>query len=123
MTKPVRGCGLALLAVVVVCATVAVYYHLGRSAPHEEPAAFSSPQPTVVTPLQIEAYCSKCHAYPPADSFPRLAWKEEVEKSYKLIAQSQLYLKQRAVPAPPPMEQVLRYYEERCAAGVAPRVD
>lgn len=116
------GWWLALLAVLAVGTTVAAtYFHFGRSASSEEPSAPSSAQPATVSPLQIAEYCSKCHAYPAVDSFPRSAWKEEVEKSYTLIAQSQLNGKGPHVPAPPPMEQVLKYYEERAPLAL-PRV-
>jgi hypothetical protein len=71
-----------------------------------------APSEPVASPQEIADYCSACHAYPPADSFPRAAWKEEVEKAYKLIAQSNQDGKRVGLKAPP-MEQVLRYYEER----------
>jgi hypothetical protein len=114
MKRSKPNLGWTVLAVVGIgTMVVAVYYHFGRSISHEETSFASSVEPATVTPQYIETYCSKCHAYPPPDSFPRSAWKEEVEKAYKLIAQSQLDRKQKPVLAPPPMDQVLRYYEER----------
>ncbi len=114
MNRRMRGWWLAFLAVLAAGTTVAAtYFHFGRSAPSEQLSAPPSIQPSLVSPLQIAEYCGKCHAYPPADSFPRSAWKEEVEKAYTLIAQSQLYGKRPHVPPPPPMEQVLQYYEEQ----------
>ncbi len=55
----------------------------------------------------VHQFCSACHAYPPADIFPRTAWKEEVERGYVFFAQSGL-----ALPAPP-IDAVVKYYEER----------
>jgi hypothetical protein len=103
-----------VLTLAATCTVVAAsYYVVSRSTFHEMVSSSSFPQPLAVTPQYIETYCAKCHPYPPPDSFPRSAWKEEVEKAYKLIAQSRLDPKQQQVPPPPPMEQVVHYYEER----------
>jgi hypothetical protein len=91
----------------------AAYFHFGYRVQSEAPSAPVLPQESLASPPQIEEYCAKCHSFPPADSFPRSAWKEEVEKAYKLIAQSLLDKKRRDLKAPPPMEQVIRYYETR----------
>jgi hypothetical protein len=56
---------------------------------------------------QIVDFCSKCHAFPPVDSFPRSAWKGEVDKAYQIIAQSALH------STPVPIQDVLAYYEAR----------
>jgi hypothetical protein len=108
MTQRVCGWWLAFLAVLAVgTVAVAACFYFGRPAPDEAPLAPSLPEQSVASPTQIQDYCSKCHAYPPADTFPRSAWKEEVEKAYKIIAMSNLSAK------PPPRDQVLKYYEER----------
>ena len=58
-------------------------------------------------PEKVHQFCGKCHAYPPAETFPRSAWKEEVERGYFFFGKSNLRL------TPPPIDQVIRYYEAR----------
>jgi len=36
---------------------------------------------------QVHQFCGACHAYPPAETFPRWAWKEEVERGYVVPGQ------------------------------------
>src|SRR5262249_18794217 len=57
------------------------------------------------SPLQVQYFCSRCHAYPPAETLPRAAWREEVEQAYQFFAQSNLSLQ------PPGIDQVVRYFE------------
>ncbi len=107
-----RGLGLALLAVLALSTTAAAayiyaaYFYFGRPVPDDPPAARPISPQSYLARSRIEYFCSTCHAYPPPDSFPRAAWKEELEKAYQIIAQANLDLK------PPPMDQVLKYYEE-----------
>jgi FG-GAP-like repeat len=59
---------------------------------------------------QVHNFCgATCHPYPPADSFPRRAWRSEVERGYRFFEKSAMPIK------PPPIESVVRYYE-----GLAP---
>jgi hypothetical protein len=109
-----RGWWLAFFLVLAVGTTVAAaYFRFGRSTPRTEPAAPTPYREVVATPQQIEEYCAKCHAYPPADSFPRSAWKEEVEKAYKIAAQMQIRRPRPDLKGPPPMEQVIRFYQDQ----------
>jgi hypothetical protein len=113
MKQRIGGWWLATLALLVMGTTVAAaYFYFVRPVSIDEPAAPSPSPQAVVSATQIQEYCSKCHAYPPPDSFPRSAWKEEVEKAYKVIADSNLYRKRPDLKGPPPMEEVLRYYED-----------
>jgi hypothetical protein len=77
-----------------------------KSSSHGPPDA-SQPRAAEDISAQVRQFCGACHAYPPADTFPRSAWKEEVERGYSFFAQSD-----RAIPAPP-MDDVVRYYENR----------
>ena len=123
MRRRVRGWWLAFFLVLAVGTTVAAaYFHFGRSTPTTEPVAPSPYREVVATPLQIQEYCAKCHAYPPADSFPRSAWKEEVEKAYKVIAQTQLRRPRPDLKGPPPMEQVIRFYEDQAPLELPPAI-
>src|SRR5262249_12413311 len=55
------------------------------------------------------------HAYPPADSFPRAAWRKEVKQGYDFFRTSNLQIQF------PSLESVVRYYENR-APEVLPEV-
>ncbi len=68
-------------------------------------------QPPQLSPAElarrVHDFCGACHAYPPPDSFPRSAWKEEVERGYFFFGKSSLQVN------PPPIDQVIGYYESR----------
>lgn len=56
----------------------------------------------------VHAFCGgSCHAYPPADTFPRRHWKTEVERGYRFFEQSGESM------TAPPINAVIRYYEDR----------
>src|SRR5205823_1149791 len=59
---------------------------------------------------QVHQFCGACHAYPPADTFPRSAWEDEVRRGYRFFEYSNLRMRA------PPMEQVIRYYQDRAPA-------
>ena len=79
------------------------------------------PPPAVVTqgaPDDIEErvhnFCGgACHPYPPPDSFPRRHWRKEVERGFRFFEQSSKPL------SPPPVEAVVKYYEDRSPAELA----
>jgi hypothetical protein len=99
------GC---LVSVVVALGTTAAaaYFYRARPAPPQEPPPVAEPPRRAYgSPLQIQHFCSSCHAFPPADSFPRAAWKQEVEQAYGFFKQSRLAMQ------PPPQEAVVRWYE------------
>jgi hypothetical protein len=78
--------------------------------PREEPAIASVPaQATANIEEQVHQFCGACHAYPPAESFPRSAWKEEVERGYFFFGKASMRL------TPPPIDEVIRYYEASAA--------
>jgi hypothetical protein len=55
----------------------------------------------------VHRFCGHCHRYPPPDTFPRRAWRMEVGRGYQFYENSGLALH------PPPLDEVVRYYEER----------
>ncbi len=63
---------------------------------------------------QVHTFCGACHAYPPADSFPRKHWRAEVERGYRFFDQSGLPL------TPPRLRHVIRYYQERAPEDYPP---
>jgi FG-GAP-like repeat len=58
---------------------------------------------------EVHRFCGHCHRYPPPDSFPRRAWRMEVGRGYQFYENSGLALH------PPPLDEVVRYYEERAS--------
>ncbi len=99
---------------VLGAAGAAVYFNLPRDE-HEAPPSASAPAAPEDLPRVVHSFCgSRCHAYPPPDSFPRWAWKKEVEQGYRFFAQSN-----DSRPAPP-IEQVIKYYEDRAPRELPP---
>jgi FG-GAP-like repeat/Dihaem cytochrome c len=82
-------------------------------------AAWSSDPPAAVKPRPVEAppaeasaqevhtFCGHCHAYPPPETFPRFAWRDEIRKAYDFFRDANLRLDT------PDLERVVRYYENR----------
>jgi hypothetical protein len=75
----------------------------------------------VVEPLpadiehQVHTFCGgRCHAYPPAESFPRKHWRAEVERGFQFFGKS------GQAGTPPNVAHVIRYYEERAPEDYAP---
>jgi hypothetical protein len=88
-------------------------------APKEPPAPPKGEPGALVLPADIETqvhnFCgASCHAYPPADSFPRAHWRAEVERGFKFFDASGLAL------APPKLAHVVKYYEDRAPAEYKP---
>jgi hypothetical protein len=71
------------------------------------PPATTAPLDTAELTDQIHRFCGSCHAYPPAETFRRRDWKNEVERGYAFFAASNLPLQA------PPIDEVVKYYEER----------
>src|SRR5262245_19452751 len=83
------------------------------------PAPGEAPPPPVTSPelsadevkKQVHQFCD---AYPPPETFPRWAWKKEVERGYQFFRDSSFLALQ-----PPPIDAGIKYYEER-APGELP---
>ncbi len=56
--------------------------------------------------LQVAAFCGDCHAVPRPGSFPRRAWREQVELGHRFYVESG-----RNDLRVPPMNEVIGYYE------------
>jgi hypothetical protein len=70
--------------------------------------------PTPNLPQRIQLFCGACHENPPADTFPRSAWKDLIERMYMASNESGRSLQ------PPPIEEVVRYFEERAPESLPP---
>jgi hypothetical protein len=77
-----------------------------------------SPQPPAAPAdiaERVHTFCgAACHAYPSPDSFPRKYWRKEVERGFRFFELSGMSLKA------PPIDSVVRYYEERAPEDLAP---
>jgi hypothetical protein len=102
----------AAVAVSLVLVGVGVVASLpsGRDVP--PPARPPADPPDI--DLQVHAFCGgACHAYPPPDTFPRRHWRTEVQQGFRFYSQSGLALQA------PPLESVVRYYEQRAPEELA----
>ncbi len=78
--------------------------------PTGAPPSVEAARPVGDIGAQVHQFCGHCHAYPPPDSFPRHAWKEEVEQGYRFFGLANLPLQA------PPIDEVVKYYESRAPA-------
>jgi hypothetical protein len=100
--------GLAAFSLLAAAAAVGVYCF--------RPKADELPPPPSTQELdrQTHVFCSHCHAYPPPETFPRSAWKYEVEQAYHFF---EVY----APPVhPPPIDYVVKHYEDRAPEELPP---
>jgi len=109
ISNPTIGRWLRVAPVVALAGGALV---LGCRRPAEDASSQGvTPAPAVAAAdveKEVHAFCgSACHAYPPADTFPRRYWKAEVERGFHFFEQSG-----RSIAAPP-IEAVVRYYERR----------
>lgn len=66
------------------------------------------PEPGEATTEEVHKLCGACHAYPPADTFPRSAWRKEVKQGYDFFHKDLSHRFEY-----PPLESVVKYYEKR----------
>ncbi|HZU39297.1 MAG TPA: FG-GAP-like repeat-containing protein [Gemmataceae bacterium] len=95
--------------------TVAACNRTGPTVPAStEPVA----QTVAASPAQVHAFCGSCHAYPPPDSFPSSYWPDEVAKGYHFYdtptPESQ-EVRRKHIRVPP-LNRVVRYYQDRAPA-------
>jgi hypothetical protein len=97
-------CGAVLF---VLLAGVGVAWYLA-TRPSGPPPVRLPPEPTEATYEEVRQFCGvACHAYPPPDSFPRWAWRKEVEQGFRFAALA------RPGERGPSPESVVAYYEKR----------
>jgi hypothetical protein len=107
-----RSGQIGLLAVVIgggltVVAAVAAYVYFVPASPTSPTIHPGNHLPGAAVQGRIRSFCSECHAYPPPESFPKSAWREEVERAFKFFDESGI---KRDVPA---MAEVIRYFEDQ----------
>jgi hypothetical protein len=84
------------------------------SCNRDTPPPVDDPSPPADVSEQVHTFCVACHAYPPPDTFPRNAWREEIERAYGFFGRSTLNLK------PPLIQHVVKYYEDRAPEKLPP---
>jgi FG-GAP-like repeat len=91
-----------------------LFGHAGAFVQKSEPPPVLEwpPELAEASSEQVHALCARCHKYPPADSFPRAAWRKEVKQGYEFLRNSALRLDY------PPLESVALYYEKRAPEGL-----
>lgn len=82
--------------------------------------AQTAAEPVEATTEQVHRLCAACHPYPPAETFPRSAWRKEVKQGYDFFHKDLTYRFDY-----PSLESVVRYYEKRAPEALAslPRPD
>jgi hypothetical protein len=86
----------------------ACWYLASRSSNLISSVFVPPPPPREATQEQVRQFCGvACHAYPPPDSFPRWAWRKEVEQGFYFAGRSRPDLRG------PSLESVVAYYEKR----------
>jgi hypothetical protein len=105
--------GIVLVLAALTAAGAAGAWSLFRGPP-DAPVAPPRAVEAADLPEKVHQLCSACHAYPPPETFPRFAWKKEVELAYDFIGKSSLPL------APLPLERVVAYYEARAPQRLPP---
>jgi hypothetical protein len=87
-----------------------VYFY---NTAQETTAASSSPAEKELD-AHVHEFCGHCHAFPPPETFPRSAWKHEVEQGFGFF---DLY----APPIhPPPQEATVKYFQDRAPEELPP---
>jgi hypothetical protein len=92
--------------IVITAGGVGAAVYLGRRHNERPPAATPPPAGAIAT-TEVNKFCGACHAVPPADTFPRSAWRYEVTQGYQFFRDSSLAMQA------PPIEDVIAYFEER----------
>src|SRR6266568_4770474 len=87
------GGTVVLLTAIGVCFFAGCF---GSKSAKDTPPSPRPPETPADIVEQVHTFCGACHAYPPADSFPRKHWRAEVERGFRFFEQSTLALK------PPP---------------------
>jgi hypothetical protein len=116
---PRRWCWVLLLVGVALGAALGYYYARPGGSPAgagPEKAAHRAEAEPADLAVRVRDFCTKCHAYPSPDSFPRRAWRAEVARAYRFLLASSLAVE------PPPFESVVAYYEQHAPEELPPAV-
>src|SRR5579859_5423132 len=87
---------IALVCLIALAGASVGAWYAFHAAP-DRPVPPPAPVEAADLPEKVHRLCGECHAYPPADTFPRFAWKKEVELGYSFFEKSKLEI------TPPPI--------------------
>src|SRR5260370_18177526 len=73
-------------------AAATVYKVYFKRSPHDVPPDAAPPVVVGDISPEIHQFCGACHQYPPPDTFPRSAWRQEVERGYVFFENSSLHM-------------------------------
>ena len=93
-------------------AAYAAYVRFGRDRGSPPPIVPQRAEANISE--RVHVFCGACHAYPPADTFPREHWRHEVERGYEFFSRAGKNLEA------PPMDEVVEYYKERAPEKLPP---
>jgi hypothetical protein len=111
IASPRRG-WVAAAGLLLLCAALACCYFLGPTT-EPPPAGPPLPAPEEASAAQVHQFCgTACHAYPPPETFPRSAWRREIQQAYDFFGSSKLAIDF------PSQEGVALYYERRAPAAL-----
>ena len=103
------------VALVLLTAGGGAYWYLAPRSVDPLQQVFVPPPPAQeATFAQVRQFCGTgCHGYPPPDSFPRSAWRKEVEQGF--------HFANLATPGVrgPALESVIAHYENRAPLELA----
>ena len=102
--------GLTVVVVAAACGLAGFLWHnrsLSAGAVETPPVLELPPEPAEASTEQVHQFCGACHAYPPAETFPKEAWRKELRQAYDFFRDSKLHLEF------PSLESVALYYERR----------
>ncbi len=109
VTKP-RWLRRALLVLPLLALAAAAGWYVAPRPRDPVDAGFVAPPVAEASSEEVHRFCgTACHAYPPPDSFPRRAWRKEVEQGFYFAGRFRPDLRG------PSVESVLAYYETRAA--------
>ncbi len=115
LRMPCWRCGLMCVSVAALVLAFGVTGCGRVDTPSADPPTQPDTAQAEATAEEVHQLCGSCHAYPPPDTFPRWAWRKEVERGYDFFdvpsrANQEL---RRRLSRIPPAEEVIRYYEWR----------
>jgi hypothetical protein len=103
-----------LTSVVAAVAVGVEIAYLGFPRQEAPPVPPAVPQAVEATDRQAHEMCAACHAFTDPSNFPRSVWRSQVQNGYGFLADAHLPLH------PPPMENMVHYFENRASASLPP---
>jgi hypothetical protein len=105
------------VAIVAIVGGLSYAFLTPKAAKTPPVEAKMRPEPAEASSEDVRRLCGACHAYPPPDTFPRSAWRREVKQGYDFFHKD-LSLRFDY----PPLQGVVRYYENRAPEALPPLV-